>query len=135
LILHTSVTIGYDTPWRVVHRLLSDAALGTPEILESPPPFVWQTALNDFYVTYELNAYTANARDMIATYAALHANIQDAFFAAGVEIMSPHYASIRDGNTVAIPESHRPAGYRARGFRVERDGDEAAAHHKGRQTA
>jgi small-conductance mechanosensitive channel len=119
LVLHTSVTIGYDAPWRQIHALLLDAALKTPEILETPAPFVWQTALNDFYVTYEINAYTANARDMIATYALLHANIQDTFFAAGVEIMSPHFTSVRDGNTVAIPEANRPAGYRAGAFRVE----------------
>jgi len=119
LILHTSVTIGYDAPWRTIHGLLIDAALATPHILETPRPFVWQTALNDFYVTYEINAYTANARDMIDTYAVLHANIQDKFFAAGVEIMSPHYTSIRDGNTVQIPEEQRPSGYRTPAFRVE----------------
>ena len=119
LILHTSVTIGYDAPWRTIHGLLIEAALATPNILETPRPFVWQTALNDFYVTYEINAYTANARDMIETYAVLHANIQDKFFAAGVEIMSPHYTSIRDGNTVQIPEAQRPPGYRTPPFRVE----------------
>jgi small-conductance mechanosensitive channel len=88
---------------------------------------VWQTALNDFYVTYEINAYTANARDMIDTYAVLHANIQDRFFAAGVEIMSPHYTSIRDGNTVQIPEAQRPPGYRAAAFRVEHVAAESTA--------
>ena len=117
LILHTSVTIGYDAPWRTVHGLLIDAALGTPGVLRNPHPFVWQTALNDFYVTYEINAYTGAAHDAPAIYADLHARIQDAFYAAGVEIMSPHYASLRDGNTVAIPEASRPPGYRARGFR------------------
>jgi small-conductance mechanosensitive channel len=119
LILHTSVTIGYDAPWRQVHDLLVNAALGTPGILPEPRPFVWQTALNDFYVTYELNAYTHAPRDMIDIYAALHARIQDEFYAAGVEIMSPHFTSIRDGNTAAIPEVFRGTGYRAPAFRVE----------------
>jgi small-conductance mechanosensitive channel len=126
LILHTSVTIGYDAPWRKVHELLIEAALATPGVLHDPRPFVWQTALNDFYVTYEINAYTDTPRDMIDIYAALHARIQDAFYAAGVEIMSPHYTSLRDGNTVAIPEASRPAGYRALAFRVE---DAAPARH------
>ena len=126
LILHTSVTIGYEAPWRQIHGLLVDAARATPDILETPAPFVWQTALNDFYVTYEINAYTANARDMITTYAVLHANIQDKFFAAGVEIMSPHYTSVRDGHTVQIPEANRPPGYQAPGFRVEHLEPEAA---------
>jgi small-conductance mechanosensitive channel len=119
LILHTSVTIGYDAPWRKVHELLIAAALETPGVLREPRPFVWQTALNDFYVTYEINAYTNAPRDMIDIYAALHARIQDAFYAAGVEIMSPHYTALRDGNTVAIPEPLRPPEYRAPAFRVE----------------
>jgi small-conductance mechanosensitive channel len=103
LILHTSVTIGYATPWRTVHDLLIGAALATPGVRKKPPPFVWQTALNDFYVTYELNAYTSSAREMVDIYAALHWRIQDAFQAAGVEIMSPHYLALRDGNAVATP--------------------------------
>jgi len=119
LILHTSVTIGYDAPWRKVHDLLVSAALATPGVLQEPRPFVWQTALNDFYVTYEINAYTASPRQMIDIYAALHSRIQDAFYEAGVEIMSPHYTAIRDGNTVAIPETLREPGYRAPAFRVE----------------
>jgi small-conductance mechanosensitive channel len=119
LILHTSVTIGYDAPWRKIHDLLIAAALATRGVLHEPKPFVWQTALNDFYVTYEINAFTAQARDMIDIYAELHSRIQDSFFEAGVEIMSPHYTSVRDGNTVAIPEAFRPAGYVAPRFRVE----------------
>ena len=119
LILHTSVTIGYDAPWRTVHELLIAAARATPGVLAEPPPFVWQTALNDFSVTYEINAYTGSPRDMIDIYAALHSRIQDAFYAAGVEIMSPHFTAIRDGNTIAIPEPNRVPGYRAPAFRVE----------------
>jgi small-conductance mechanosensitive channel len=127
LILHTTVTIGYDAPWRKVHDLLIEAALATPGVLHDPRPFVWQTALNDFYVTYEINAYTDSPRDMIDIYAALHARIQDTFYAAGVEIMSPHYTSLRDGNTVAIPEPLRPSGYRASALRVEDIADEVRA--------
>ncbi|HEU4891793.1 MAG TPA: mechanosensitive ion channel family protein [Vicinamibacterales bacterium] len=119
LILHTSVTIGYDAPWRRVHELLIAAARATPGVLTEPPPFVWQTALNDFYVTYEINACTGSPRDMVDIYAALHSRIQDAFYAAGVEIMSPHFTAIRDGNTIAIPEPSRAPGYRASVFRVE----------------
>jgi small-conductance mechanosensitive channel len=118
LILHTTVTIGYSAPWRKVHDLLIEAAEGTPDILKSPKPFVWQTALNDFYVTYEINAYTSSSQRIPETYAELHARIQDAFHAAGVEIMSPHYASVRDGNTVAIPEAFRSPDYQAPRFRV-----------------
>lgn len=119
LILNTSVTIGYDAPWRQIHKLLIEAALRTPGILPEPQPFVLQTALSDFYVSYEINAYTNDAQGMANIYGAFHQNIQDCFNEAGVEIMSPHYASLRDGNTMAIPESYRPENYRPDGFRVD----------------
>jgi small-conductance mechanosensitive channel len=119
LILHTSVTIGYDAPWRKIHELLIRAATETEGILAEPKAFVWQTALNDFYVTYEVNAYTDRPHEINDIYAVLHAKIQDAFYDAGVEIMSPHYTSLRDGNTVAIPEQYRGPGYRPPGFQVE----------------
>ena len=119
LILHTSVTIGYDAPWRTVHELLIAAAGKTPCILLEPKPFVLQTALNDFYVTYELNAHTDLPRRMVDTYSALHRNIQDTFNEAGVEIMSPHYAQLRDGNRSAIPDAYLPADYVPRSIRVE----------------
>lgn len=118
LVLHTTVTIGYDAPWRTVHQLLKDAALSTEAILKQPEPFILQTALDDFYVHYELNAYTDQPSRMAKIYSDLHANIQDKFNAAGVEIMSPHYASVRDGNQIAIPEDHLPKGYTAPAFRL-----------------
>ncbi|NUP96875.1 MAG: mechanosensitive ion channel family protein [Planctomycetaceae bacterium] len=91
LVLHTTVTIGYDTPWRQVHELLLSAARRTNGLLSEPAPFVHQTELGDFYVSYELNATTREPRRMKAIYSELHQNIQDEFNAAGVQIMSPHY--------------------------------------------
>ena len=118
LILHTSVTIGYDAPWRRIHELLISAAKTTNHIQENPPPFVLQTALNDFYVSYQINAYTDHPHEMAQIYSDLHQNIQDKFNEGGVEIMSPHYAQVRDGNTVTIPETYRPADYIAPGLRI-----------------
>jgi len=120
LILNTVVTIGYDVPWKQVHELLISAARKTNGILEPPAPFVLQTSLDDFYVSYELNAYTGNPQVMAVTYSLLHQNIQDAFNEAGVEIMSPHYAQVRDGNRMAIPDASLPPGYAPPAFRVER---------------
>lgn len=117
LILNTSVTIGYDVPWRKVHELLLEAAGETEGVLKDPKPFVLQTALNDFYVSYELNAYTNDSQKMAVIYSELHTKIQDAFFKAGVEIMSPHYNAVRDGNQAAIPQENLPAGYQVPGFR------------------
>jgi small-conductance mechanosensitive channel len=91
LILHTSVTIGYDTPWRQVEALLLMAAERTPGLMREPAPFVLQTSLDDFYVAYELNVYIDDPHRMVQTYADLHRNIQDAFNEYGVQIMSPSY--------------------------------------------
>ena len=118
LILNTTVTIGYDAPWRQVHELLIGAARACEGILEEPAPFVLQTSLDDFYVSYQLNAYTDKPAIMARTYSELHQQIQDKFNAAGVEIMSPHYRAARDGNQTTIPLDHLPKDYRAPAFRV-----------------
>ncbi len=118
LILNTTVTIGYDAPWRKVHELLIQAAQSTENILQKPPPFILQTSLNDFYVSYELNAYTDRPELMAKIYSDLHQNIQDKFNEGGVEIMSPHYSSLRDGNITAIPNEYLPKGYKTPSFRV-----------------
>jgi small-conductance mechanosensitive channel len=93
LILYTSVTIGYSTPWRQVHALLIMAVERTPGLRLEPPPFVYQTALSDFYVEYQINAYMEKPEERVDTLALLHANIQDLFNEYGVQIMSPHYRS------------------------------------------
>ncbi len=120
LILYSSVTIGYDVPWRTVHDLLIAAAARTEQAATDPSPWVLQTALDDWYVAYQVNLAIdpGAAERMPAIYSALHANIQDAFNEAGIEIMSPSYHALRDGNTVAIPEGQRPQG-RTGAFRVD----------------
>src|SRR4030095_8981403 len=50
----TSVTIGYDAPWRQVHALLLSAAERTSGLRKEPKPFVLQVSLDDFYVKYTL---------------------------------------------------------------------------------
>ena len=119
LLLHTTVTIGYDVPWPKVHQALIDAALAAPNIEKTPTPFVLQTSLDDFYVSYQLNAYTFAANKMAATYSGIHQHIQDKFNEAGIEILSPHYRAQRDGNMVAIPAHYLPSNYTVPSFRVE----------------
>jgi small-conductance mechanosensitive channel len=118
LILYTAVTIGYDAPWRKVHELLIAAARATRDILADPAPFVLQISLNDFSITYELNAYTANVKDLLHIQSELHQNIQDRFNEAGVEIMSPTFSAIRDGNQTTIPEDYLPKTAPVKGFRI-----------------
>ncbi|MHA7130853.1 mechanosensitive ion channel family protein [Algoriphagus namhaensis] len=105
LILNSSVTIGYDVPWRKVHELLISAAQKTTHVLPEPKPFVLQTSLDDFYVSYQINAYTKTPKKSALIYSDLHSNIQDAFAEAGVEIMSPHYRENREGS-LTIPPVH-----------------------------
>ncbi|MCX6602307.1 MAG: mechanosensitive ion channel family protein [Acidobacteria bacterium] len=103
LILHSTVTLGYDAPWRTVYELMIRAALRTPSILPEPRPFVLQTSLSDSHISYELNAYTNEANRMADLYSELHKNIQEEFNASEVEIMSPLYLAVRDGNPTTTP--------------------------------
>ena len=93
VILHTTVTIGYEAPWRKVHEQLVEAADRTEGLKKVPPPFVMQTALSDFYVEYQLNGYLERPEKRLPVLAGLHANIQDTFNEAGIAIVSPHYVS------------------------------------------
>ncbi|MDG1212703.1 MAG: mechanosensitive ion channel, partial [Flavobacteriaceae bacterium] len=103
LIMHSTITIGYDVPWRKMEAVLIKAALKTPLLLDDPAPFVLQTSLDDFYVSYQINAYTREPNKQATIYSNLHANIQDFCNEAGIEIMSPHYRAARDGNQSTIP--------------------------------
>lgn len=104
LIIHSEVTIGYDVPWRQVHQLLIEAALNTPGVIDDPRPFVLETSLSDWYPVYQINAYIREADKLAQIYSDLHQNIQDRFNEAGIEIMSPHYMAMRDGNESTIPK-------------------------------
>jgi small-conductance mechanosensitive channel len=118
LIVHTTVTIGYDVPWKEVHAALIEAASRNRFVLATPKPFVLQTSLDDFYVAYQLNAYTKAAKSQSEVYSELHQHIQDVFNERGIEILSPHYRAMRDGNMVTIPAAYLPADYQAPPFRV-----------------
>lgn len=78
---------------------------------QEPVPYVLQTSLDDYYVSYRINAFTREPNKQAAIYSALHANIQDKFNEAGVEIMSPHYKALRDGNQTTIPTDYLPKDY------------------------
>ncbi len=120
VILHTSVTIGYDVPWRQVQSLLIEAAIATDKLLNHPAPFVLQTSLDDWYVSYEINAYTKEPEMMAVIYSDLHQNILEKFDAAGVEVMSPHYYAVRDGNASTVPSVLGAKGYMQPGFQVNK---------------
>jgi small-conductance mechanosensitive channel len=118
VIIHTTVTIGYDVPWQRVEELLLQAAQATDQIADQPEPFVLQPSLGDFYVEYQINAFTHDAHDMPRIRSSLHRNIQTAFHTAGVEIASPHLSALRDGNVANIPDECLPTDYRPASFRL-----------------
>ncbi len=108
-LLTVTVTIGYDAPWRQVHALLTAAAGKTAGVRSSPSPFVYQRALSDFYVEYELFVSIDRPQERIPTLSALHANIQDEFNEQGVQIMSPHFV-VQPAQPVLVPREqwHAP---------------------------
>jgi small-conductance mechanosensitive channel len=115
------VTIGYDVPWRTVHELLLRSAREVEGLASTPPPFVLQQSLDDSYVSYQVGAAMAahNGSSLVPVLRSrLNEKIQDLFAEAGVEILSPSYYALRDGNLNTIPAEHRPPGS-ARAFRVE----------------
>jgi small-conductance mechanosensitive channel len=118
-LLTTTVTIGYDAPWRQVHAMLELAAARTPGLRAEPRPYVLQRALSDFYVEYELRAHLEKAETWFVVQSDLHARIQDTFNEYGVQIMSPHFMLQPEG-TVVVPKSEwhaapaKPAGQNSR---------------------
>jgi small-conductance mechanosensitive channel len=118
LILNTTITIGYSVPWKQVHALLIEAAKHIEGVLPKPEPFVLQTMLDDSYVSYEINAYTDRPNEMANLYSRLNESIQDVFNTAGVEILSPKFAAVRDGNAMAVPQKYLPKDYQQPGFTV-----------------
>ena len=119
LIINTTVTLGYDIPYKTVYAALIEAALRTNLIEKKPKPFVLQTSLDDFYVSYQLNAYTKHANKQALIYSDLHQNIQDCCNEMDIEILSPHYRAQRDGNMTTIPKDYLPKDYEAPSFNVK----------------
>ncbi|MCX5953565.1 MAG: mechanosensitive ion channel [Cyanobacteria bacterium] len=101
--LATTITIGYDVPWRQVHALLLKAAQSVPGIAADPQAFVLQISLNDFNISYELNASVRDVMTYRETLSDLLAAIQDVFAEADVEILSPTYECNRDGSARTVP--------------------------------
>ena len=118
IILHTSVTIGYDVPSGDVIKALIKGAKNTAMILETPEPFVLVKSLDDFYINYEINAHTKNPEKSAVIYSLLHESIKNELHAAGIEILSPHYNAVRDGNVLTVPPENVPKGYVKPGFKI-----------------
>ncbi|MFB2118671.1 mechanosensitive ion channel family protein [Parapedobacter sp. 2B3] len=119
LIIHTNITMGYDVPWQRVHELATAAARKVEWLESEPPPFVLQNSLDDFYVTYQVNAYTKSPNKQALIYSELHKHLLDEFHAAGIELLSPHFRAVRDGSGREMPADSRKDEDRVPPIRVD----------------
>lgn len=101
--LTTSVTIGYDTPWRQVHALLELAARRTPGIDQQIAPVVRKLGLLDWYTSYELQVRLLPTTKLPDGRNALHSSIIDVFNEFGVQIMSPNFV-MQPKAAVVVPQ-------------------------------
>lgn len=101
VVFHATVSMGYDVPWRDVHKCLIEAALRSEYILKTPAPFVLQTSLDDFSVSYQLCAYSRNPEKQATIYSQLYSNIQDVFNEHGLDLLLPHYHALIDVDKAA----------------------------------
>lgn len=119
LIVYTNITMSYEIPWQKIHELAIKAANRVDLLEKTPSPFVLQTSLDDFYVTYQVNAYTKQPHQQDFIYSELHKQILDVFHEAGIEILSPHYKAVRDGSTKDMPPENRGANNFTPAFQVK----------------
>lgn len=108
LILSTTVTFGYEVPWRKVEEILIEAISRCELILPSPKPFVLQMSLDDFYITYTINGYTIEANKQAGIYSQIRGHIQDVCREHDIELLSPYYQANRDGNERTVPPEYTP---------------------------
>lgn len=91
LLLHTTVGIGYEEPQEKVEAMLLEAAHRTTGLKKSPEPFVLWSALADYAINYQINAYTTRGSSMPKMLSDLHKNIVTVFNENNVQIMTPSY--------------------------------------------
>ena len=118
IVVYTTVTIGYDVAWAKVHELLLKSAAETRLVESDPEPYILQKKLDDNSVVYELNVVTKAVTKHQFVLSELHQSIQDLFRKENIEIISPKYTAIRDGNDLAIPKSPNSKSVLPRAFRI-----------------
>lgn len=118
LIVHVGITLAYEIPWQKVHELARAAASAVDMVEAEPAPFVLQTGLDDFYVSYQVNAYTKHPNKQAIIYSDIYKSLLDVFHAAGIEILSPHYHAVRDGSLKDMPPEHRGHDAHTKPFQV-----------------
>ncbi|MDR1624728.1 MAG: mechanosensitive ion channel family protein [Tannerellaceae bacterium] len=103
VIVTVDITVGYEVDKNEVRDLLISATVGAKGIISHPKPFVMITKLDDFYCSYQINAYTRQVKTLASVYSELNERVIETFNEAGIEMMSPHFYAQRDGNAIMIP--------------------------------
>lgn len=116
--LTINVNFGYDVPWQIVAEAVKAASQNTPYILQDPPAKLLHLELGEFSVTYEIETYTHQPSKREDILSEMQKNLRDACNQLGIEILSPHYSSVRDGNQSTVPEKLLPKDYKNRGFQI-----------------
>jgi small-conductance mechanosensitive channel len=93
-LLSTTATVGYDTPWQLVHQVLEEAARATDGLRADPPPRVYTRALESFFIEYDLVVSTDSPIDRVEILSALRQNMLDAAERAGVQLLTPQVLSM-----------------------------------------
>lgn len=106
--ISTTVSIGYDTPWRQVEAMLLMAADQTAGVRKDPAPFVLQTNLGDWYISYELRVVPGNMIEKKQVLSTLHQQIQDVFNQFKVQIMSPNFIAQPENPLLVDPQNQAP---------------------------
>ncbi|MFD2556852.1 mechanosensitive ion channel family protein [Sphingobacterium tabacisoli] len=117
LIINTKVAMAYEVPWQTFHELAKVAVARTELLETTPEPFIFQSSLDDYYVTYQINAYTRHPHRQAFIYSELHKHVMDVFHEAGIGMVSPKYHAVRDGAIKDMPEKYR--GVPLRSFHVD----------------
>jgi len=96
LLVHSTVGIGYEEPQEKVEAMLIEAANRTNGLKKSPDPFVLWTALADYAINYQINAFTTRGSSLPKIMSDLHRNIVAVFNENNVQIMTPSYMADPD---------------------------------------
>src|SRR5690606_15007701 len=95
LVITAKIKVRYEYSHNLIEELLLQAAQRTKDISEKPYPYVFQLALGEINVEYELNAFTFAPENMYFIKSDLIKNIQNEFRQAKIEIQSLQYVEIK----------------------------------------
>lgn len=86
----TRIGVDYGTEPALVHRLLLQAAIETPQVMRQPEPRTWFLSFGASSLDFELWVYVASVNDRLVVQDALHIRINELLLENGIDIAYPH---------------------------------------------